>query len=531
MPSAKNVVIGIDLGTTYSAVAYVDEHGEARIIPNGQSERITPSVVLFQEAENQVVVGQNAKDEIDNQPERVVDFVKREMGKRKEAVRAEENDGTPKPFHFWGRTLSPEEISGFVLKSLKQDAERELGVPITDAVVTVPAYFNDSERQATKDAGTIAGLNVRHILNEPTAAALAYGVMKAEQPQKVFVFDLGGGTFDVTVLDIQLSGKNKEIKMIQTNGDHRLGGKDWDDRIIKYVAKQFQMEHGKDPLEDRDAKADLRVRAEKAKRALSANPSTTIICNAHGEKSKIVLTREKFEELTASLMERCNALCELVLKECGMQWRDIDNILLAGGSTRMPMVQEMLQRKSGKTLRTDLVNPDECVALGAAIQASILAIAEGDGEASRETIAKLGGVKARDVTSHRLGMVSLRNGKEVVAEIIPKGTPVPCAFSKTFYTLEDGQRNVLMQIKEGESEEPEHTTTIQEALLPIVNPMPAGAPIAVTYQFSADGMLLVIGKDVTNDKEIRVQIERKGNLTPEEVRQGASRAKQVEVTG
>jgi len=411
MADKKNVTIGIDLGTTYSAVAYVDEHGDARIIPNSQSERITPSVVLFMDEENQVVVGKTAKDEIVLHPDRVVDFVKREMGKNKDVVRTEDNYGKPTPYDFWGRRLSPEDISAFILKKLKQDAENALGFPITDAVITVPAYFNDSERQATKDAGIMAGLNVKHVMNEPTAAAMAYGVMKAEKPQTVFVYDLGGGTFDVTILKIELAGKSKEIKMIQTNGDHRLGGKDWDDRIINYVAEQFQMEHGLDPLEDIDAKAELRERAENAKKALSTKPVTSIMCSAHGKKSKIELTREKFEELTSDLMDRCNSLCQLVLQEAAFNWNNIDTIILAGGSTRMPMVQEMLKRMSGKTLQTDLVNPDECVALGAAIQGSILALADtlATGEQpSKEVMAKLGSVKAQDVTSHRLGLVVLR---------------------------------------------------------------------------------------------------------------------------
>ncbi len=533
MPQQKDAVIGIDLGTTYSAVAYVDEHGEARIIPNAQTERITPSVVLFMEEENHVVVGKSAKDELVAQPERVVDFVKREMGKKKENVRAEDNDSVPKPYKFWGRTLSPEDISAFLLKRLKQDAEAHFGFEVKDAVITVPAYFNDSERQATKDAGTMAGLNVKHILNEPTAAALAYGVMKADKPQTVFVFDLGGGTFDVTILNIAVAGKDKKIQMIQTNGDHRLGGKDWDDRIIKYVAEQFQHEHGEDPREDGDAKGDMRERAENAKKALSSKPATTIMCNAHGKKSKVELTREKFEELTADLLERCNDLCKLVLNEAHSTWKEIDTVILAGGSIRMPMVQEMLKRESGKTLRTDLVNPDECVALGAAIQGTILDVeqsAETGKKIVQEVKEKIGAIKAHDVTSHRLGLVVRQDGKSVVAEIIPKGTLVPCSFTDTFGTVVDNQSNANLVIKEGENDDPELVTTIQEATLPIVNPLPAGAPIEVTYQFSADGMLLVIARDVTNNKSIRVEVERKGNLSRAEVQHGVAQIKKVEVS-
>jgi len=533
MAQNQNVVIGIDLGTTYSAVAHVDEHGEARIIPNTQNERITPSVVLFMDEENQVVVGKSAKDEIVLQPERVVDFVKREMGKKKTEVRAEDNSGVPKPYNFWGRTLSPEDISAYLLKRLKQDAEIFFGFPVTDAVITVPAYFNDSERQATKDAGTMAGLNVRHILNEPTAAALAYGVMKADKPQTVFVFDLGGGTFDVTILKIEIAGAQKNINMIQTNGDHRLGGKDWDDRLIKYVAEQFQHEHGLDPYEDMDARGELRERSENTKKSLSTKPSASMMCSAHGKKSKIDLTREKFEELTADLMERCHDLCKLVLEEAKMSWRDIDTILLAGGSTRMPMVQEMLKRISGKTLRTDLLNPDECVALGAAIQGTILAVKDSKqtgAKISQVVLDKMDAITAQDVTSHRLGLVVRQKERSVVAEIIPKGTRVPCSLTDTFGTVVDNQANAHLIIKEGESDDPDLVTTIQEATLPILNPLPAGAPIEVTYQFSAEGILKVIARDLTNNKSIQVEVERKGNLTPAEVKQGAAQLQKVAVS-
>jgi len=537
MTNENNIIVGIDLGTTYSAIAYVDEHGDAKIIPNSQSERITPSVVLFEEAENQTVVGQTAKDQSEYMPEKAVAFVKREMGKKKDDVRSVDNKGVPKPYDFWGKRLSPEEVSAFIIKKLKEDAEKNLGgIRIKDAVITVPAYFIDSERQATKDAGKMAGLNVLHIMNEPTAAALSYGILKADKPQTVFVFDLGGGTFDVTILKIEMIGDEKEIRMIQTNGDHRLGGKDWDDRIIEYCSKQFQMEYGLDPLEDIDAKADLRQRSERAKKELSyaTRETTKIIINAHGKKLGVDLTRKEFENLTSDLLERCNDCCKLVLEEAKLNWNQIDTVLLAGGATRMPMVLEMLKRISGKELHPELVNPDECVALGAAIQAKILGI-RGDIEKgfapSQELMDKIGKVKVRDVTSHKLGIVAIREGKEIVSEIITKGTPVPCAITKRYQTIDDYQPNVLLEIKEGESEDPALVPTIQEATLPIVKSMPAGAPIDVTFEYSADGMLVVIGKDITNNKDIRVEIKREGNLTREEVEQGTAFANKIAVTG
>nr|MBC8485977.1 Hsp70 family protein [Bacteroidota bacterium] len=311
---------------------------------------------------------------------------------------------------------------------------------------------------------------------------------------------------------------------------------DWDDRIIEYCSKQFQMEYGLDPLEDIDAKADLRQRAERAKKELSAptRKTTKIIINAHGKKLGVDLTREKFEELTSDLLERCNDCCKLVLEEAKLNWKQIDTVLLAGGATRMPMVQEMLKRISGKELHPELVNPDECVALGAAIQAKILGI-RGDIEKgftpTQEVMDKIGRVRVRDVTSHKLGIVVVKNGKNVVSEMIPKGTNVPCSSTKTFGTEVDNQPNVLLEIKEGESDDPALVPTIQEATLPIINPMPSGAPIDVTFEYSADGMLVVIGKDVTNNKNIRVEIKREGNLTREEVEQGAAFANKISVTG
>lgn len=534
MSDQKSLIVGIDLGTSYSAVACVDEHGDAEIIPNAQGERITPSVILFENSENETVVGQTAKDQSEYMAENVVSFVKREMGRKKEDVRIEENNGVPKPYKFWNKIFSPEELSAIILKKLKNDAEQYLNTQLKDAVITVPAYFNDSERQATKDAGKIAGLNVLHVMNEPTAAAISYGVFKADRPQHVFVFDLGGGTFDVTILKIDINDDEKDIKMIQTNGDHHLGGKDWDDKIIEYCSNQFELEYGLDPLEDIDAKADLRQKAERAKRQLSDRESTKIILNAHGKKLSIDLTREQFESFTSDLLDRCTDLCNIVLEEANLNWQQIDELLLAGGSTRMPMVQKMLKDISGKELHPELVNPDECVALGAATKAKSIGIdndIKNGLTPSLELMDKIGKVKAKDVTSHKLGIVAVHDDKDIVSEIIPKGTPVPCSKTKTYQTIEDYQPNVLLQIKEGESDDPDLVPTIQEATLPIVQPQPKGNFIDVTFKYSADGILVVIAKDVTNDKDIRVEIKREGNLTSEEVDQVTNLSSKISVTG
>src|SRR6266446_204835 len=318
--------IGIDLGTTFCAVAHIDAYGKPQIIPNSENERITPSVILF-DSEN-VVVGTVARNNAVAEPEKIVDFVKREIGKPKEQ------------FHrkFDGKIYSAEELSALIVKKLKADAEKYLKEPVTDAVITVPAYFNDAERTATITAGQLAGFNVLQIINEPTAAAVAYGLDKLEEDQTVFVFDLGGGTFDVTIMRIEGQG----IQMLATNGDHRLGGKDWDDVIVNHVAEEFDRAHGENPLLDLQSYQDLQSRALAAKIQLSSRPRTAIVHSHNGKSVKVELTREEFEQKTRHLVEKCKTICEMVLQEARMEWKDIDKVLLVGGMTRMPMVRDMV---------------------------------------------------------------------------------------------------------------------------------------------------------------------------------------------
>src|SRR5882757_2536168 len=353
--------VGIDLGTTFSAVAHIDAYGKPQIIPNTESERITPSVILFDGSN--VIVGTTAKNNAVAEPEKIVDFVKREMGKPKEQFHRE----------FGGKVYSAEELSALILKKLKLDAEKYLKQPITDAVITVPAYFNDAERTATITAGQLAGFNVLQIINEPTAAAVAYGLDKLEQDQTVFVFDLGGGTFDVTIMRIE----GHQIRMLATNGDHRLGGKDWDDVIVNHIAEEFDREHGENPLLDLQSYQDLQSRALAAKIQLSSRPRTTIVHSFNGKSIKIELTREDFEQLAAPLVEKTKAICEIVLQEARMTWANIDKILLVGGMTRMPMVRDMVLQISNVPL-AEQVSPDEAVAIGAAIQAMLAMLGEED---------------------------------------------------------------------------------------------------------------------------------------------------------
>ena len=346
-------LLALTLGQRSRRLHMLTNHGQEEIIPNAESDRITPSVIMFEE--DILTVGKIAKQNAAAVPEDIVEFVKREMGKPKDGAEGFSRE-------FSDKQYSAEELSALVLKKLKQDAEAYLKTEITDAVITVPAYFRDAERDATRNAGKIAGLNVLHVMNEPTAAALAYGVDIHGSDQNVFVFDLGGGTFDVTVMKV--SGSN--LEMLATNGDHRLGGKDWDDKLITHVARVFESEHGENPLSDLHAYQDIQLNAISAKESLSRREKARIVCNYNGKSSRIELTREKFEELTDDLVQRCSALCGVVLSEAQMAWSDIDVVLLVGGSTRMPMIQNMITQISGKTINPQEVNPDEVVALGAA---------------------------------------------------------------------------------------------------------------------------------------------------------------------
>ena len=525
-------VVGIDLGTTFSAIAHVNEHGKPEIIPNAEGERITPSVILFDE--DLVVVGETAKENAIAEPELIVEFVKREMGKSK-AEYFRSFDG---PVGALCKEYGPAELSALILKKLTQDAEGYLGEKITDAVITVPAYFHDAEREATRNAGIIAGLNVLQVLNEPTAAALAYGIDQLGSDQNVFVFDLGGGTFDVTVMKVSQAA----IQMIATNGDHRLGGKDWDDKIIRYVADLFQVEHGEDPLRDLRAYQDLQNRVVDAKKALSRRPRTSIVCQYDGKSTRVDLTREKFEELTADLLEKCRSLCEVVLAEAKMTWDHIDTVLLVGGSTRMPMVREMLAEISGKEINPMEVNPDEVVALGAAIQGTLRQISEGaaaelpdavvdrfigaDGEAK---------VTVTDGATHNLGLVILNAQREhIIHVMIPKMTAVPCEKTNRFGTVDENQPSVLIEVVQGLEHNYPKDEVIEfdqyklgECVLVLPPGLPKGSPLHVTYKYNLDQTLEVTARG-PDDRIAEVTIKRQ-TLDAEAVAQAVKNLQTLEV--
>ena len=498
-------VVGIDLGTTFSAIAHVNEHGQPEIIPNAESDRITPSVIMFED--DLVTVGKIAKQNASAVPEQIIEFVKREMGKSKEEFFRE----------FDGKKYSAEELAALILQKLKQDAEAYLDTEITDAVITVPAYFRDAEREATRNAGKIAGLNVLQVLNEPTAAALAYGIDELGSDQNVFVFDLGGGTFDVTVMKVS----GAKIEMIATNGDHRLGGKDWDDAIIMYVAETFESEHGENPLQDLHAYQDIQLNVIAAKESLSQRQKGRIVCNYNGKSSRVELTREKFEELTADLVQRCSSLCEVVLSEAEMTWSDIDTVLLVGGSTRIPMVQGMIAKISGKEINPREVNPDDAVALGAALQGTLRQIDEvtsgtSDTAATEDIpdavkdrfIGPTGAPKVTvvDGATHNLGTVLVeapvpKNPRDYIYYIhvlIPKMTPVPCEKKEELKTAEANQTAVKLQVIQGLEQNQKEDESIKfddfklgECTHPLPSGLPEASPIRVTYKYNLDQTLEV----------------------------------------
>lgn len=480
-------VIGIDLGTTNSCVA-VMEGGQPVVIPNAEGGRVTPSVVAFTKT-GERLVGQVAKRQAITNPERTVISIKRHMGTN---YRVKIDD----------KEYSPEEISAMILMKLKQDAEAYLGEKITQAVITVPAYFNDSQRQATKNAGRIAGLEVLRIINEPTAAALAYGLDK-EGNQKILVYDLGGGTFDVSILEIG----DGVFEVLATSGNNRLGGDDFDQRIIDYIADEFMKEHGIDLRKDRMALQRLKEAAEKAKIELSSTLTTNInlpfiTADASGPKHlDMTLTRAKFEELTADLVEMTMGPLRQALKDAGLTPDDIDKVILVGGSTRIPAVQEAVRRATGKEPYKG-INPDECVAIGAAIQAAVLA-----GEVKD--------VLLLDVTPLSLGIETLGG---VFTKIIERNTTIPTRKSQIFTTAADGQTSVEIHVLQGERPMAADNKTLGRFILDGIPPAPRGVPqIEVTFDIDANGIVHVSAKDLGTGKEQKITITATTHLSEEEI--------------
>jgi len=503
-------VIGIDLGTTNSAMAVL-EGGEPVIIINSEGDRTTPSVVAFRK-DGERIVGKSAKNQAITNPENTVKSIKRFIGRKFEETSSERKtvayqvvkgkDGRAS-VEIEGKDFTPEEISAMILQKLKADAEKYLGEPVTQAVITIPAYFNDMQRQATKDAGKIAGLEVLRIINEPTAAALAYGLDKGAKEQTVLVFDLGGGTFDVSILE--LGDGVYEVK--STNGDNHLGGDDWDQRVIDWLAEKFKADHGIDLRLDKMALQRLKEAGEKAKMELSGAQTAQInlpfiTADASGPKHlDYQLTRADFLKVTADLLDRCKKPVEAAMKDAGMKMGDLDEVILVGGSTRMPAVQELVKSITGKDPHMG-VNPDEVVALGAAIQGGVLA---GD----------VKGILLLDVTPLSLGVETLGG---VMTKMIDRNTTIPTRKTETYTTAADGQTSVEIHVLQGERELASANKTLGKFTLANIPSAPRGVPqVEVTFDIDANGIVNVTAKDRGTGQEQKITISGSTALSDDEV--------------
>ncbi len=490
-------VVGIDLGTTNSAIAHINELGRAEVLPNGEGKKITPSVVQIR-ADGSTLVGEAAKLEMALEKENTAHFFKRDMG-------------APTVYEYHGRSYTPVDLSAELLKQLKSDAEAALGSEVRRAVITVPAYFHDGPRVATREAGEKAGLEVVQIINEPTAAALAYGLKQGGREEVVMVYDLGGGTFDITLVRISPDS----IEVIGTDGNHALGGKEWDDRLLEYLCEEFERRQGINPLDDPYAFQELLIRAEEAKKALSARSSTVVPINCQGRADRIEVTRERFENLTGDLLSQTEMLMHKMLEETDYDYSRVGSVLMVGGSTRMPACQELIRRVTGKAPNTS-VNPDECVALGAALQG-----ADYDG-VQRGMLYRKGGVGApaaggmiyrsvQDVMSHSMGMVAVSaDGNRYINSIlIPKNRHIPCREVRPYKVrTRDGANNsTSVYVTQGEGEDLGNCSFVGKYVIGGIAHDKRDAVLDIAYEYDRSGVVSVSAREKKSGRELQVTKE------------------------
>lgn len=527
-------VFGIDLGTTYSAVAHIDDFDRPTVVPNDINEATTPSAVYFESEEN-VVVGVEAKNMAEIEPEAVVQFVKRFMGRRDEFL-----------FEFDGRQYEPEEISAIILKGLAEKARQTLDADISDVVITVPAYFDEAQRVATRNAGVMAGLNVLDIVNEPIAAAFSYGVQNRDTEETILVYDLGGGTFDVSVIRVDSEG----VRIQVTGGNHELGGKDWDDRLISYLATAFEEENGVNPLTDPHAHQELRMKAEAVKKRLSQKTKDPFTFSFAGNHSRIEVTREKFEEISADLLDQTIQTTRETLEELKEKTGSdtIDRILLVGGSSLMPMVKDRVDSEFG--IESQIHDPAECVAKGAAVWAVKARIdnlaeavgydpqtGEGDKEAFEEVLeSEMDDLSVRDrefylglpgktggnVSSHTYGLLAWDQGMEIVVPLIIRNTEIPFILESQpgqFGTAEDNQSTIeiVMMESDGDSLDPDDCKEIGRGTVELPPGITRGSEVEIRFDYAGDGTMTLSAREITSSSECEVSIVRSGIMDPDQV--------------